>query len=411
MSFSFLRKNPVRYVALLDIGSGSVLSSIIASDSQKAYPEIIWSHREHTILKQSHTATDSAKSILTSLVNALITLESEGKATLRNKYPHTHLTELMVTIAAPWSYTAVKTISYNQEEPFVVTETLINDLIETAHRKVEEELLEHERVSSLGLSVISRSLLQVIANGYVIVRNNNQSASTLKLIEASAVAQDNLVTAVIENKEKTLPNAELSITSFMIPFFYSTQSLAAAKNLRDYLLVDITYEATEIGVVRDGALLYCTHAIRGSFSIARDIAEALGIPTEEAYGYLRSQQLEHYMETYSEAKQGAVKDLLTAYEDTLCGLFKETGDNLAIPRTIFIHGDLATEEFFNTHVKAAAKLATNSDHAVHNVSADMLSEHYTEAEQKNITIHDDSALLIAAHFFHTNQNQTSLTST
>ncbi len=395
----FSSQTKVKYAVVVDIGSGSVLAAIIASDITKKHPEIIWSRREHSPLRKSNSVSDSAKSVMTSLINVLMLLDGEGRKVFKEKTGQTKLPYLQVTIAAPWSYTATKTISYQHNEDFEVTDTLVTELLRTAAQKVEEEMRENERVHELGLSIIAKTTMQIVANGYPITVTGKQTAQTLKVIEASAVAQEYLIDAIVDAQDKILPGTKLTQYSFMLPLYYVLRE--QEKSLLEYCLVDITYEATEIGVVRDGVLNYCTHIPYGSFSLARDIAEVLSVPLEEAFGYFNSEDLEIVLSAYTAEQKAAVKAVLTNYQTMLADLFKETGDSLAIPKRIYLHGNLKTEPFFNTCVTKGAAEATKMKHATYNVTKELLTSAYAPEEINALgESGQDTALLISAHFFH-----------
>jgi hypothetical protein len=399
MGFFSLSKSGIRYGIVIDIGSGSVLASIVGSNPTKSHPDIIWSKREYTPLKQSGSVSDSAKSVMTSLVTVLMQLDSEGKKVFYEKTGERKLQNLQVTIAAPWSYTVTKTISYKNNEDFEVSEELIEELLRTAQLKVQEELLENEHVHQLGLSIIVKNTMQVIANDYPIMVTGKQKANALRVIQVSAAAQEYLIEAILDAKNKLFPNAKLTQYSFMLPFFYIMNDVT--KQSSEYCLVDITYEATELGIVRDGVLTYCTHTPFGSFSIAREISKILSITSDEAYSYLSEPDLGTFLEPYSEKQRDEVKLIFKAYQELLTGLFKETGDSLAIPKKIYLHGNLNTEPFFNKQILEAASDATKMKHASYNVTAELLTKNYTEEEIASIKKStDDTALLISAQFFH-----------
>ncbi len=389
------------YGAIIDIGSGSVLVAIVASDKFKPHPEIIWSKREYAPLKQIQSISESAKNVMASLLSALMLLDSEGRAVLQKKTGKSKLLQTQITIAAPWSYTITKNISYHHEEPFSVSNELIEELLRTAHKKIKEELEANERANSLGLSIISRKIIGLIANGYPIKLATNQKAKTLQIIEANAIAQEYLVNAINDIKEKVLPDTHVSLYSFILLFYYLMRDFSP--ELNDYCLVDITYEATELGVVRNGTLNYSTHTPFGSFSLAREIASVLKVPLEEAFGYLKQEDPEIFFSNYSATQQKEIKEIITNYQNHLVDLFHETGDSLAIPKKIFLHGNLYTETFFKKHVAESAKLATKGSHAIYTASTELVAKFYTK-EEKDLLLADqtqDTAMLISAQFFHT----------
>lgn len=397
----FFRKSSsgIRYGVLVDIGSGSVLASIVSSDPSLTYPEIIWSKREYTPLRQISSINDSAKSVMTSLMTSLISLDSEGRKICKEKVGHSKLSYLQVTIAAPWSYTNTKTITYQNDEPFEISKELISELQRTADQKTEEEIQENETLHDNELSVVAKTTMQIIANDYPLLSPNNQKASTLKVIEASAITQDYVIAAIKDAKEKMLTGTKLTQYSFMLPYFFVMQEINEPD--QDYCLVDITYEATEIGLVRNGVLTYCTHTPYGAFSIAREVSNILSVPLEEAFGYLQDFELRDLKQNWTAAQKEGVDAVIEAFQQRLSQLFRDTGDTLAVPKRIYVHGNMDTEPFFNEQILTGAKSATKMQHAVYNVSKELLIKHYPSNVAEEIAQSGgDTALLISAQFFH-----------
>jgi hypothetical protein len=169
----------------------------------------------------------------------------------------------------------------------------------------------------------------------------------------------------------------------------------------EYCLVDITDEATEIGIVRDGILRYCTHTAYGISTIAHELATTLGIPIDEAYAFLREPYYSHALGEMNAENRAKVQAILTEYQSAVTDLFHETGDTLSIPKVLFLHGGFQTEVFFTEQIALAARSATNATHSIHPVSTELLTEHYT-SEQKQAIMegNPDTAILVAATFFH-----------
>ncbi len=403
MGFLFKRNNSIKYGIIVDIGSGSVLASIIASDSEKLHPDILWSRREYTKQRQNDSLSISSKNIITSLVNVLMTLDAEGRKAMTEIVGHQKLTVIQVTIAAPWSYTVAKTITYKNDEPFEISKELVDELIRTAQKKVHEEIFESEKVRELGLSIISKSTIQLFGNGYLFNVTNKQKVSELKLIQISAAAQKFLTTAVDDIRDKLFPETKLYLNSFMLPFFSIMKESVATTG--EYCLVDITYEATEIGVVRNGFLNYCTHTPIGSFTIAREISKVLSITPEEAYGYLNEKNFLQLLNEHGDKQKAQVKEIVQNYKDVVSELFKETGDALSIPRKIYLHSNLKSEPFFNEQIAWAANAATKMNPDVCNVTKRILNKSYTDEEIQALNSSTgDTSLLISARFFHTQAN-------
>lgn len=396
----FFSDDNIEYGVVVDIGSGSVLAAIVESDASKAYPEVVWSKREYAPLRQVDSLSNSVKGVMTALARVLMDLDSKGRTVFREKVSKGKLSLMQVTIAAPWSYTITKVISYKKKEEFTISRNFLEELLRTAEQKVQDELKENERIHNLGLKVISRITADVVANGYSVEIANKQKANSLRVVQLSAITQEGIVGEIEEMHDKLFPDTDLKEYSFMMAFFYSILELYPEQT--ECVLVDITYEATELGVVRDGVLQYCTHLPYGSFSLAREIAVILSVPLEEAHGYLSEPDFDVILDKYSERQKKEVQTVFAEYEKSLVELFHETGDKLSIPKGIFLHSNVHIAPLFKKILAKSASTTTKSSHLVYNVTGDLLTKYYPEVEQVKLKDTDrDTAMLISAQFFHT----------
>ncbi|MCA9367711.1 hypothetical protein KC887_05650, partial [Candidatus Kaiserbacteria bacterium] len=397
--FSRGQKNG-RYGVLLDIGSGSVLAAIVHSDPAKPHPVLVWSKREHVPLRDSNSIEESAKAVMSALVNASMTLDAEGRAILRQYDPGAQLSELQCGISAPWSYTVTKSITYEQKEVFTVTDELLKKLTDTAEHKITSELKENESVENLGLTIVNRSTMDISTNGYRVTHPQGEKAKELVLSHASVVAQTYLIEAINEMREKLFPETKLTISSYMLMLYSVLRNIFP--NQHDYCAVDLTYEATEIGVVRDGSLRYCTHTPIGLFSIAREISAITGVPVHEAYTHLRSSSFDAFMERLSATKQAEIEEMFEDYTSRIADLFHETGDRLAIPKNICIHTELNSEPIMAALLTKAGIQALKTQPLITKIA----SKIHADMRQAGIATSQsvsDEALYVAAAFFHTPQ--------
>lgn len=375
-----------RYGAIIDIGSSSVGVAIIASDPLKTDPEFLWSHREQIVPQSTDSVETAAKNITTALFNVFLTLGSYGVKALQEHEKGARITTLQITISAPWSYTITKTVSCAQDEPFLVTKSLLADLVNTAQKQALEAIDENDFMHKLGLEVIARATINIAANNYNTENPYGQKVTSLAISHTSAISQLHLLEAINEGKDKVLPRTDMHVYSFMLVFYCVLKKMAP--DTKEVCLIDVTSEATEIGIIRDGILRYVTHAPFGIHTIARDISTLCNITFEESLSFIRGEiELEN---TLKPAVLAELEAIVETYEQQMAELFKRTGDQLAIPRPLFIHTDERNEKFFGDHIKKAASIATKADHGVHLVTQKLLND----------TGSSDTALLLSAHFFH-----------
>lgn len=399
MSFLGLRKASDRYGVIIDIGSGSVLTAIVHSNPNQEHPNIVWSHREPAPLRNIDSIEQSAKAVLTALMNASMLLDSEGRKALYEFDNKSKLTELQCSISAPWSYTVTKTVNYNQDQPFTITDELISELIVAIQEKVEGEMKENETLHNLGLQVITRSDVDILSNGYRVKNPEGEKTSALTISHTSVVAQKYLIDAIDEMRDKLFVNTKCHKLSFILMLFNISRELLP--ETYDICLVDITYEATEIGIVRDGSLKYCTHTSFGSFSLAREISAVTGVPLHESFGYLHTDTPYSFMESLNKSQADEISAVFEAYIDKVSTLFHETGDRLSIPKHISLHSDLNSESLFLDLIEKAAKRSVKNDVKITAISKKILQQTYEQSTKAtDEQIPSDTALLLSAQFFH-----------
>ena len=372
---------------VIDIGSGSVGAAIIISDVDVAKPEIIWSHREYVLIKDIDSTEVPLKEITTSLVNIFLQIGNAGVKKLHEVDKTLKITAVQVAVSAPWTYTVTRTINFTDEHPFKVNAELINELSETAEKQALTAVLENDIFQESQLEIIDNKTVSIHINGYPVPEPKDVQTRNVTLAHITAITQKKLITTLEDSANKIFPKADLTSHSSMHMFYDVLKNMNP--DTSEVCLIDVTSEATEIGIVREGTLTRVTHIAFGTFSLAREIARACKIPKEEAYTYLKGGA--SFVETkLSSQKIEELNTIIEAYEDKVAELFKGTGDALAIPKTLFLHCEAATEEFFIKHLEKAAKKATTMSHNIHPITSLFFSEGMT----------GDTGLLLSAHFFH-----------
>ena len=376
---------------LVDVGSGSVGLAISRQQKAQSQPEIIWSHREYILIKDTNAATHSLREINTSIINAFLHLGSDGLKVLRSSYPQAQIEHCQLTISAPWAYTISRFISYKQEQPFRVSKTLVNELTTAADQKALTAVLERAIVGKNGLRVIETKTIGIIANGYPFEQYEHIHTKTaaIELAHLTGITYQELMQTVTDSLTKILPHVMIFPHVFMYVFYDVMRDLMPQTN--ESCLIDVTSEATEMSILRDNLLRHTSHIAVGSYTLARRIATETGLPNEEAYAFIRGGH-ELIMEKLSKTKQAKLDAVLTAYEDELVALFQQTGDTLAIPKTIYLHADTDTETFFKNCLRRAAKRATATEHMVYTItSVFFATDHATST---------DTTILLLANFAH-----------
>jgi cell division ATPase FtsA len=405
MSFFSKQTSSDTYGAIIEIGSGSALCAIVHSNKENTHPIVVWSHREHVPLRNIDSLEQVSKSVMTAMISAVMELDSNGRKVLTQYNTKAKISKIQCSISAPWSYTITKTINYTQEEPFLVTKSLIGELKKTISERVQSDLKKDESLAQLKLHTAAITDVEMLSNGYRVLHPEGSKTREFSLSQATVVTQDQITTTLGETIDKVFVNMKHQRLSFMLMAHSVIQNLLP--QTYEIGIIDVTYEATEIGVVRDGALRHCTHTPFGSFSLAREIASVLSVSLSEAFGYLHTKVPFSFTETLTESKSKEIDKVFEAYIEKIVTLLNETGDELSIPKTIVLHSDLHSEPVFLSLIEKAVKRTTKSAPTVTLLTKEILKQTYDETSIKEFFTHSsDTALLLSVLFFHNHHDST-----
>lgn len=384
--FSFLSDATTEHAALLvDVGSGSVGIALVHYTNQSSPPVILWSHREYAGITDT-VKQPVAKVIKTALLQAFLEFDSTGRKQLPEHLTSRDILHTQVLINAPWVFTITKTVSFSQEHNFTITDSLVTELEKAARTDTEEAIatLTDTLPEHTQLQVIDGQPIMVIANGYQTTAWQNTTARSLKIDYLTSLSHVSIIETVEEMHGKIVPNTTLSMHAHIAALYKTMRSLHPA--ISELCLVDITTEGTEIGMVRNGVLRHVTSVPYGSYTIAREIATAMDVPTEEALGYLQN--------PYSELRANKkALPIIDTYEAALSQAFTETGDELLVPKTVYTHVNQAVVPVLKESLTQALQSATDQEHIVHSITSEIL---------KN-TAAADTNLLIATEYYRLQQ--------
>ncbi len=363
-----------RVAAIIDIGSGSVGVAIVAKDVATKQSSIVWSHREHTLLRTSTTLAEAERAVKTAFVNVSLELGNTGLRALHDLDPHATIGDIQISLAAPWQYTAAKLVTFSDDKPFLVDAELLRDLRAKAREQGEADAASSELLKEFGLTLIGQESIGTHINGYRVDDVLKKRVSILTFVHVSMLGIKSMIETIAETHEKILPKANLSMTTFIF-MFYSVVMRMFPHTL-EAAVIDVTKEATEVGIMRDGALRFVSHIPVGSFTLARAIAESLSIPTEEAFTYLKT-NTDYGIASIPEKHRAIVNEVFAAYREKVAVLMQNTGDELSVPHSIFVHTDQHTELFFNNTFKQVAKEVTGSEHTIHPITSKLITESHS----------------------------------
>jgi cell division ATPase FtsA len=331
---------------LVDIGNGSVAVALaLYSDNEK--PKILYTIRKSFNI---FDIPDDQKTVenMFSLLEEIFKKILEDKIVKRNNFSN-----VLVSFSSPWAITRTRIVNISQDRAFIITKQFIDEVISKEEVIFIKELKEitTENVDVNSAVVLDKIMVSSKLNGYVL---ENNIGNKTKIFDASicfSAINKNLATNVISiiNKYFGVSEERISMHSFsLISFFVIKDIFIMDKN---FIVMDITGDTTELTLVEDGVLTKCIYFPSGKNFIIRQIAKKLNISNEISESMFHVYSMEKINEEERtkifEVLANIEKEWSVYLEDALLDL----SQNKALPSKIFLTVDNDVATFYTDCIK------------------------------------------------------------
>ena len=319
---SFNKKNKFEKVLLVSIGSSSVSA---------AFVEI--GEKISTVTATINTDI----SVITDL--SLIKFEQEMEKALKQSLvaiSRLHLgapDRIAVFFFSPWYASQVRIAKMSRPTPFVVSKTLLNDMIAHELKAFEDEELNDKRVGTESLRAIESKVVQIKLNGYPTTEPIDLSASELEISIFLSIAPERTITRIEEIISQTY-HQKVTFSSFAGASFLVVRDFFPHQE--DYLLIDVGGEVTDVMLVRESAIVQSSSFPLGrnfmlrklSLGLKRSVAESVTICSLYVEDKVEASVKETCTKILTEAKDA----WLEQFQRTLFSISNE----LSIPDTVLL---------------------------------------------------------------------------
>lgn len=375
------------YGAIIDVGSGSVGVGIVSSDKDKKLPEIIFSHREYMRPGGSGDGEEMLRKMREALFAACLKLSDQGLKKLSQFDSNARIRKTLVTCSSPWAYTITKDVRYSDDKNFKITRTLIDELVREAEKQAEKVLNEGDISRNLGLEVIERTIVDTHVNGYHIDDVIGKNGKELSMTHVVGLIPKDILDAVEEVEEKIFQGTKMNAHTFMLVIHCVLREIfPKSKNM---LIVDVTGESTEIGVVEHGKLTHTEHTMYGSNTLIRSILKDTNGNADDTIS-----RLNILTEDLNDPKKiNEFDGLMHEFDTVLIETLRNLEKIAPLPSTIVITALPELSNIFVERIPYAIDKEFGRSSTVLEMHEYMLKE---LAEKDNL----DSFISIGARFFH-----------
>lgn len=262
--FSLFKNRHIKTVVLIEIGSASI-SGAYALIDEKNHPIIYYSNHAPIHLRHNTSLIDKVTDALQKITKDLLT--NGAPTTAHRSGRSIYIDSIIVSIAAPWQETQIRKEQKNRHKPFRFTKLTMDEMVTHISKRVADG-----RVITNNL-VISTSL-----NGYAVQHPFGISTKEAEVVVLESYIDKEMVTRVRQIIINTFHNNNIEITAFA-PVIYAVLRIMYP-NEQNMLILDISGEATDIVLIKDGILIDVVHTQRG-LNMLRKSAYDAGIHAAE----------------------------------------------------------------------------------------------------------------------------------
>jgi len=310
--------NTIKTVALIDIGSSSIGGGY-ASVGKDGIPRLHYATR---VPIEIHERGLLAVDMLKALEVVGKRLIEEGSPILHKAIGSGQVDRVLASVGSPWQETKIRTEVIENEKPFTFTKALLH---ETVRRN---DGVEEGRLASGELVVAT------LLNGYETRNPFNKQATRAELIILSSTIEATVAESLRDVFTHLYHTRDIEISAFA-PISY-TVLRDLYPHEKDFLVVHVSGEATDLALVKRGLLVDVASVTSGLNNLTR--AGRKGQPlsmTPEG-------------DPVPKTSSPAVKDdSQKAWIDALCLSLRDFSTRRALPRTVFLLADEEVREYLS----------------------------------------------------------------
>lgn len=324
---------------VFNIGSSSVGGALFWK-KKSGYPKIVLSIKENIPTANHIDIEDFLYQTKETLdrVSAKIASSSFGAP---NK--------IFCILGSPWYVSQNRVIKMSKNTPFVFNQKLANSLINQ-----EVKLFEYEHFkeySEIGGSarVIELKNIKTVLNGYVVADTENQKAKELEMTLFISICAENVLSHIQQIVFKHFHERDIVFSSFLMASFGVIRDMY--REQKDFLLVDIGGEVTDISMVKDQVLSESVSYPMGINSVIRTISISLNCTLDIAKSLFALYKEGHMEEKEKEKIEPIINNIKSFWLKQFQSSLSSLSHDISIPATIFLTLDREYADFFTEIIK------------------------------------------------------------
>ena len=348
------RKKNEEVVLIVDIGNDSVGASLSLL-SDVATPKILYSFRSNITWHTSPENSRFVSEISKTLEQVMKDISQNGLRFIpRGPLGRVQIHRSHIIFSAPWYSCETKVLKVTHPSPVIMTQELIVSLFKNEIEKFTEEAQSRARSKiSQNLQVAERRVIRTKLNGYETSDPFSKKASDVELTVFISLVSKDILVAVQKVINSYFHILRTDISSFPLAAF--TVFSASMPKTRDFLIVDVRGEMTDISLICDGLLMDNISFPQGKNALVRTLSTGLKQSIHTSLSSLKMISQGHGGDKLLNNVFKLTETFKTVWSDSYIKSLRDVLRNKSLPQAVLLIGDVEMGIFFEDIFKQVKK--------------------------------------------------------
>ncbi len=336
MGLLFSSSKKERLVVIFDIGSNSVGGAIVSIpfDSKKI-PTIIKSTRDEIVFQNVLDFNLFLDDMLKSL-NVVASELYKSKVGV--------IEEIVCVMASPWYLSETRNIKMLREHSFVFTKRLGDELFQKEISSVNEIYkIKYSAVDSVS-EIIEHNIMAVFLNGYFVPDPFGKRCKSVEINMVISLSPKICLDKIRLEFSKIYHSTPVSFSSFIVDSYIAVRDRYITPN--SYLLLDISGEITDVGIISKGILKSTLSFPFGKRTFFKYICSKLNIELRDAKELFALYNSGIISTKFKDKFAPVFKSIENLWSEAFRQCIDSLPHTLTIPGTIFLTADVDMRDWF-----------------------------------------------------------------